>query len=352
MQDWTKQKTIIFPNALPRLAAQANIISIQSRGKCKHLVRNRIDNWTPTDILRRFSQYFRLDIQLQCLDAHSLLLVSKDGHRKTNNGYNDLQTDQTSTPGSSLDLEWENDYGYQHSQWYVIDVCFEKILRWRRPMLHRLIVLLFFFWIIVALATSLRSIQGSRPRRACCFSNASGRQYHGTYIYNTMGPTYYLWDAEDFETEPLWTWVFEHSSGGCKTYGFIWAEDAKATDHLWRCIWAWSMEDKDEPRAYWDIRRTKHPDVEESRIQWYIMRMPRLCLPLDAQWGRWLDQVKQDLSEIGCLHGWEATARYQASWGIIVDRVMSRRRASSWPGQQNRARKITPYLIVFLYKPF
>ncbi|EAL39242.3 AGAP009962-PA, partial [Anopheles gambiae str. PEST] len=73
-------------------------------------------------ILRRFSQYFRLDIQLQCLDAHSLLLVSKDGHRKTNNGYNDLQTDQTSTPGSSLDLEWENDYGYQHSQWYVIDL--------------------------------------------------------------------------------------------------------------------------------------------------------------------------------------------------------------------------------------
>ncbi|XP_052896962.1 uncharacterized protein LOC128303915 [Anopheles moucheti] len=59
-----------------------------------------------------------LDIQLQCLDAHSLLLVSKDGHRKTNaNGYNDLQTDQTSTPGSSIDLEWENDYGYQHSQW-------------------------------------------------------------------------------------------------------------------------------------------------------------------------------------------------------------------------------------------
>uniref|UniRef100_A0A182PIX0 Uncharacterized protein n=1 Tax=Anopheles epiroticus TaxID=199890 RepID=A0A182PIX0_9DIPT len=58
-----------------------------------------------------------MDIQLQCLDAHSLLLVSKDGHRKTNNGYNDLQTDQTSTPGSSLDLEWENDYGYQHSQW-------------------------------------------------------------------------------------------------------------------------------------------------------------------------------------------------------------------------------------------
>ncbi|XP_058119750.1 uncharacterized protein LOC131293000 [Anopheles ziemanni] len=57
------------------------------------------------------------DIQLQCLDAHSLLLVSKDGHRKATAGYNDLQTDQTSTPGSSLDLEWENDYGYQHGQW-------------------------------------------------------------------------------------------------------------------------------------------------------------------------------------------------------------------------------------------
>uniref|UniRef100_A0A182JA36 Uncharacterized protein n=1 Tax=Anopheles atroparvus TaxID=41427 RepID=A0A182JA36_ANOAO len=57
------------------------------------------------------------DIQLQCLDAHSLLLVSKDGHRKANAGYCDLQTDQTSTPGSSLDLEWENDYGYQHGQW-------------------------------------------------------------------------------------------------------------------------------------------------------------------------------------------------------------------------------------------
>ncbi|XP_058060243.1 uncharacterized protein LOC131210935 [Anopheles bellator] len=59
------------------------------------------------------------DIQLQCLDAHSLLLVAKDGQRKPNtNGYSDLQTDQTSTPGSSLDLEWENDYGYQNgSQW-------------------------------------------------------------------------------------------------------------------------------------------------------------------------------------------------------------------------------------------
>ncbi|XP_053677335.1 uncharacterized protein LOC128727444 [Anopheles nili] len=62
-----------------------------------------------------------LDIQLQCLDAHSLLLVSKDGHRKSNNGYNDLQTDQTSTPGSSLDLEWENDYGYQHGQWLLTE---------------------------------------------------------------------------------------------------------------------------------------------------------------------------------------------------------------------------------------
>ncbi|XP_049533237.1 uncharacterized protein LOC125949849 [Anopheles darlingi] len=55
------------------------------------------------------------DIQLQCLDAHSLLLVSKDGARKAVNGQGCssdlLQTDQTSSPGSSLDLEWENDYG-------------------------------------------------------------------------------------------------------------------------------------------------------------------------------------------------------------------------------------------------
>ncbi|XP_050101277.1 uncharacterized protein LOC126581574 [Anopheles aquasalis] len=55
------------------------------------------------------------DIQLQCLDAHSLLLVSKDGPRKATNGQGCssdlLQTDQTSSPGSSLDLEWENDYG-------------------------------------------------------------------------------------------------------------------------------------------------------------------------------------------------------------------------------------------------
>ncbi|XP_035783597.1 uncharacterized protein LOC118461872 [Anopheles albimanus] len=57
------------------------------------------------------------DIQLQCLDAHSLLLVSKDGPRKSaingqGHGSSDLlQTDQTSSPGSSLDLEWENDYG-------------------------------------------------------------------------------------------------------------------------------------------------------------------------------------------------------------------------------------------------
>ncbi|XP_039449907.1 uncharacterized protein LOC120428850 [Culex pipiens pallens] len=54
------------------------------------------------------------EIQLQCLDAHSLLLVSKDGTARRN-GYHDLNTDMTSTPGSSLDLEWENDYanGYQ-----------------------------------------------------------------------------------------------------------------------------------------------------------------------------------------------------------------------------------------------
>ena len=36
----------------------------------------------------------------------------------------------------------------------------------------------------------------------------------------------------------------------------------------------------------------------------------------------WLDQVKRDLTEIGCLHGWEAAARDRASWRIIVDRAM------------------------------
>lgn len=58
------------------------------------------------------------EIQLQCLDAHSLLLVSKDSNTRKN-GYHDLNTDMTSTPGSSLDLEWENDYGYQNSNWQL-----------------------------------------------------------------------------------------------------------------------------------------------------------------------------------------------------------------------------------------
>ncbi|XP_062551309.1 uncharacterized protein LOC134216435 [Armigeres subalbatus] len=58
------------------------------------------------------------EIPLQCLDAHSLLLVSKDSNTRKN-GYHDLNTDVTSTPGSSLDLEWENDYGYQNSHWQL-----------------------------------------------------------------------------------------------------------------------------------------------------------------------------------------------------------------------------------------
>ncbi|XP_055597666.1 uncharacterized protein LOC129747454 isoform X2 [Uranotaenia lowii] len=56
------------------------------------------------------------EIQLQCLDAHSLLMVSKDSACRRN-GYHDLNADMTSTPGSSLDLEWENDYGYQNNHW-------------------------------------------------------------------------------------------------------------------------------------------------------------------------------------------------------------------------------------------
>ncbi|XP_029724945.1 uncharacterized protein LOC109414053 isoform X1 [Aedes albopictus] len=66
------------------------------------------------------------EIQLQCLDAHSLLLVSKDSNTRRN-GYHDLNTDVTSTPGSSLDLEWENDYGYQNSQWQLRAIDDQKL---------------------------------------------------------------------------------------------------------------------------------------------------------------------------------------------------------------------------------
>ncbi|XP_055546398.1 uncharacterized protein LOC129730833 isoform X2 [Wyeomyia smithii] len=65
---------------------------------------------------RNNNQISGSEIQLQCLDAHSLLLVSKDANTRRN-GYHDLTTDVTSTPGSSLDLEWENDYGYQQNPW-------------------------------------------------------------------------------------------------------------------------------------------------------------------------------------------------------------------------------------------
>ena len=45
-----------------------------------------------------------------------------------------------------------------------------------------------------------------------------------------------------------------------------------------------------------------------------------------AQRTQWLGQIKRDLSEIGCLHGWEAATRDRASWRIIVDRAMSHQR--------------------------
>ncbi|XP_055642479.1 uncharacterized protein LOC129779194 [Toxorhynchites rutilus septentrionalis] len=60
----------------------------------------------------------RPEIQLQCLDAHSLLMVSRDNNTRRS-GYHDLNTDVTSTPGSSLDLEWEHDYGYHNNHWPI-----------------------------------------------------------------------------------------------------------------------------------------------------------------------------------------------------------------------------------------
>ena len=85
--------------------------------------------------------------------------------------------------------------------------------------------------------------------------------------------------------------------------------------------------------------------AKAGRIRWlgHVMRMPDLCptnkvFDSDPQFGirrrgaqrtRWLDQVKRDLSEIGCLHGWEAAARDRASWRIVVDRALSHRRALS-----------------------
>lgn len=50
---------------------------------------------------------YRSQIQLQCLDAHSLLLVAKE----KNNGQQRAQNNENmASPGSSLDLEWEHEY--------------------------------------------------------------------------------------------------------------------------------------------------------------------------------------------------------------------------------------------------
>ena len=64
-----------------------------------------------------------------------------------------------------------------------------------------------------------------------------------------------------------------------------------------------------------------------------------------AQRTRWLDRVKRDLTEIGCLHGWEAAVRDRASWRIVVDQAMSHRRALSGAGQQEGER-VTIYAII------
>ena len=63
----------------------------------------------------------------------------------------------------------------------------------------------------------------------------------------------------------------------------------------------------------WRRRRMKHELAEvygESNILIVVIVDPQL-------------QMKQDLLEIGCLHGWEAAARDRTSWKIIVDRAMS-----------------------------
>ena len=60
----------------------------------------------------------------------------------------------------------------------------------------------------------------------------------------------------------LQTRVLDHSSGACKRSGGVWA--THPPDHLWRCVRAWSVEEKDEPRACWDVRRTEHPDGGEG----------------------------------------------------------------------------------------
>ena len=77
------------------------------------------------------------------------------------------------------------------------------------------------------------------------------------------------------------------------------------------------------------------------RWLWHVMRMAgstEKVFDSDPQFGircrgaqrtRWLAQVKRELSEIWCLHGWEAAARDRASWRIVVDRAMLHRRAIS-----------------------
>ena len=49
-----------------------------------------------------------------------------------------------------------------------------------------------------------------------------------------------------------------------------------------------------------------------------------------------LDQAKRDLTEIGCLHGWEAATRDRASWRMILDRAMSRPGDALYREQANK----------------
>uniref|UniRef100_A0AAG5DNL5 Reverse transcriptase domain-containing protein n=1 Tax=Anopheles atroparvus TaxID=41427 RepID=A0AAG5DNL5_ANOAO len=88
------------------------------------------------------------------------------------------------------------------------------------------------------------------------------------------------------------------------------------------------------------------PDIltvaKAGRIRWlgHVMRMPDSCPtkktlvsdPLGtrrrgAQRARWLDQVEQDLRNIGCHRGWRAATTNRATWKTIGDQAMSARRA-------------------------
>ena len=86
--------------------------------------------------------------------------------------------------------------------------------------------------------------------------------------------------------------------------------------------------------ACWVVRWTEHPDSGESwqdTMAGHVMSLPNSCptkkvFDSDPQ----LDQVKWDLLEIWCLHGWEAAVKDLSSSIKIVERVLLLRRFLSW----------------------